>query len=318
MKRFSNHNQSGLDTKTLNDIMMQLMQGINRFKVSNVEIDFRGVFPSDLFPPSNFLPSAYTSSSRTPSQSCIHSIASRLAPNLTVQQISPTRKALCAIVNTDPSYEPGTHWVAFFLDSSVEPNVLEFFDSYGLPPTAYDLKLPSFTHSLLLVNQSTLQSYSSSVCGHYCLLYLYLRTLAFTQHSYFSNYSPTAPFSLFPLPFSIKRADTAQHAVIETLRSIAPSASKRDSLLPSIIASLIDKTKCCKLARKSLTFNSLHFPSSPSCSSSSSSGYCLPSARQVCCSFHRSPYLPRLLRKVTNPHCLCSFASANHSRLAHL
>ena len=41
---------------------------------------------------------------------------------------------LCGFVaNTDPSHEPGTHWVAFYFASKEG----EFFDSYGYPPNHY-------------------------------------------------------------------------------------------------------------------------------------------------------------------------------------
>ena len=35
------------------------------------------------------------------------------------------------VANTDPSTEPGTHWVAFYFPSREKG---EFFDSYGHPP----------------------------------------------------------------------------------------------------------------------------------------------------------------------------------------
>ena len=38
------------------------------------------------------------------------------------------------VANTDPSTEPGTHWVAFYFPSRDKG---EFFDSYGYPPEQY-------------------------------------------------------------------------------------------------------------------------------------------------------------------------------------
>ena len=38
------------------------------------------------------------------------------------------------VANTDPSTEPGTHWVAFYFPSRDKG---EFFDSYGYPPEHY-------------------------------------------------------------------------------------------------------------------------------------------------------------------------------------
>ena len=75
---------------------------------------------------------------------------------------------LCFVANTDPSNKPGEHWVSFFYDS---PSSLEFFDSYGLDPSFYGFNIiPSH------INHTTLQALGSTVCGHYCIFYLYHRT----------------------------------------------------------------------------------------------------------------------------------------------
>ena len=79
----------------------------------------------------------------------------------------------CALIaNTDPSTESGEHWIAYYLSSPNSP--IEFFDSYGLEPNFYP-NLPKFT-SPLVHNSASLQSLNSLVCGHYCLLFIYLRS----------------------------------------------------------------------------------------------------------------------------------------------
>ena len=74
----------------------------------------------------------------------------------------------CLVSNTDPSSKPGTHWVALYI---VSPSQLEFFDSYGLHPHAY-----GFTFNLSEYNKTQLQSFSSNVCGEYCIYYLFKRS----------------------------------------------------------------------------------------------------------------------------------------------
>ena len=68
------------------------------------------------------------------------------------------------VANTDPSMEPGTHWVAFYFPSEQKG---EFFDSYGQPPEQYS---DSFGDSLepyeWQFNTRRLQSAWSDVCGH--------------------------------------------------------------------------------------------------------------------------------------------------------
>ena len=72
------------------------------------------------------------------------------------------------MANTDPSNRPGQHWVAFYYTD----NECEFFDSYGLEPSYYDFDLPN----VKIVNTHSLQSLSSTTCGHFCVYYLVLRS----------------------------------------------------------------------------------------------------------------------------------------------
>jgi hypothetical protein len=89
----------------------------------------------------------------------------------------------CFVVNTDPSTRPGKHWVAFVAFSvRVGCFKLEYFDSYGLPLTLYtDLHAScirsQFLPLICVVNTISLQDFTSSVCGHYCLLFAHLRAM---------------------------------------------------------------------------------------------------------------------------------------------
>lgn len=76
------------------------------------------------------------------------------------------------IVNTDKGINPGKHWVAIYISSSIEG---EFFDSYGNSPSYYSNEFENFfdKHGLKMTyNQKRLQGYDSSVCGQYCIYYL--------------------------------------------------------------------------------------------------------------------------------------------------
>ena len=74
----------------------------------------------------------------------------------------------CLILNTDPKDKPGTHWLALY---SPRNGPREFFDSFGLPPSTYSLESLDPLHLLY-----SFQSPSTSVCGHYCIVYLFLRS----------------------------------------------------------------------------------------------------------------------------------------------
>jgi hypothetical protein len=94
----------------------------------------------------------------------------------------PSLKAVnhnaCFIVNTDPNGEPGKHWLAFFYD--FDNRTLEYFDSFALKLNKHKYvhsTLSSRKLDILPVNNTVnLQSFNSSVCGFYCILYLHWRT----------------------------------------------------------------------------------------------------------------------------------------------
>jgi len=77
-----------------------------------------------------------------------------------------------AIVNCCNKNLPGQHWVAI---CQTDEHTLEFFDSFGQPPSAYNLqrKLPTSRH--IVFNTMTLQHIESEVCGQYCLYYCYYK-----------------------------------------------------------------------------------------------------------------------------------------------
>jgi len=78
------------------------------------------------------------------------------------------------IVNTDPSFKSGEHWVAIYFD---QEHCCEYFDSFGLLP--YIPSIVNFiknnSTSLSSYNYFHLQSVYSSVCGLYCIYFLYQR-----------------------------------------------------------------------------------------------------------------------------------------------
>lgn len=95
----------------------------------------------------------------------------------------PTKASMypCAyVVNTDDSSKPGRHWVACYASSQHAP--LEFFDSYGKPPSAYpDIRLPSVQRRVRRFTTVSFQSPRSVVCGHYCVYYISKRAAGWTS-----------------------------------------------------------------------------------------------------------------------------------------
>ena len=76
------------------------------------------------------------------------------------------------VCNCCPSTKRGHHWVAVFYNHGS----VEFFDSFALPPLAYDERMMRFLHHTsgaheILFNDVRLQQIDSDACGHYCILF---------------------------------------------------------------------------------------------------------------------------------------------------
>ena len=77
----------------------------------------------------------------------------------------------CLILNTDPTNQPGTQWLALYAPLS---GGIELFDSFGYVPSMYSLYFLDPLHSSFF-----LQSPYTSVLCHYCIVYIY-----FCSHNY--------------------------------------------------------------------------------------------------------------------------------------
>ena len=85
----------------------------------------------------------------------------------------PTKPRLL-ICNTDPSYEPGQHWIAIHVDQYGRG---EYFDSSGRPPNNHFKRyMNRHCGSKWTYNKIQLQSIISSFCGYYCCLYCMFRS----------------------------------------------------------------------------------------------------------------------------------------------
>lgn len=91
------------------------------------------------------------------------------------------------ISNLDPDFKPGSHWVAIYIDVN---GIGEYFDSYGRKPEGYHKMFLDRNTKRWFYNHQQLQSYLSSVCGKYCLVYLYLKIkINVKMHDYIKVFS---------------------------------------------------------------------------------------------------------------------------------
>ena len=87
------------------------------------------------------------------------------------------------VVNLDPSHMPGSHWVVIYCTRKSK----EYFDSYGLPPTIKRLKRK--LGSRFKYNNRQLQSLYSTICGQYCLYYIWRRCCGDSMRQIISSFS---------------------------------------------------------------------------------------------------------------------------------
>lgn len=90
------------------------------------------------------------------------------------------------ISNLDPDFKPGSHWIAIYIDVN---GVGEYFDSFGRKPEGYHKKFLKRNAKKWFYNHQELQSYLTSVCGKYCLVYLYLKTKNVKMHDFINVFS---------------------------------------------------------------------------------------------------------------------------------
>jgi hypothetical protein len=74
------------------------------------------------------------------------------------------------VINTDPSNQPGMHWIAVYQET---PDIVEVFDSFGKEISTYGID--AFKSKRIINQTDQLQSSSSTVCGQYCLFFLLRR-----------------------------------------------------------------------------------------------------------------------------------------------
>ena len=84
-----------------------------------------------------------------------------------VPGVTPTQNPQCLIVNLDPSWLPGSHWVGICARMYGNKKVLELFDSYGSRPIMNHKK-----GWRIIYNKKKLQKPETKVCGHYATYFV--------------------------------------------------------------------------------------------------------------------------------------------------
>ena len=72
------------------------------------------------------------------------------------------------IYNLEPSYMNGSHWVSTY----VKDNVINYFDSFGLPPFQEIVDHAKKKNLTLLHQNQQIQHLNTTTCGYFCLYFL--------------------------------------------------------------------------------------------------------------------------------------------------
>ena len=100
----------------------------------------------------------------------------------------PLHRPTALVINTDPSWKPGKHWVAVYIPIR---GPWEYFDSYGEPPLSPFIRQWIDPHPYIY-NNKLLQSPVSDVCGQYCMYYLMHRARGQTMDAILSRFTNNA------------------------------------------------------------------------------------------------------------------------------
>ena len=96
----------------------------------------------------------------------------------------PTGRSII-VVNTDPSYKPGTHWIAMRFDNAFG----EYFDSFGrYPEKTFETYMNEHCRAWTF-NDKQIQSVASKFCGCYIVFVAAYWKLGYCMHRIVSNFS---------------------------------------------------------------------------------------------------------------------------------
>ena len=84
------------------------------------------------------------------------------------QTVPHKHKLALFIYNLEPSYMNGSHWVSTY----AKDNVINYFDSFGLPPFKELVDHAKRKNLTLLHQDQQLQNLYSVTCGYFCLYFL--------------------------------------------------------------------------------------------------------------------------------------------------
>lgn len=97
------------------------------------------------------------------------------------------------VSNTDPHDQPGSHWIAIYIDDEGKHG--EYFDSLGRAPGAIFRNYMDRHCENWTFNEKQLQSIASRFCGHYCVFYCLCRCRGINMRAVASSFTNDTGFN---------------------------------------------------------------------------------------------------------------------------
>lgn len=97
------------------------------------------------------------------------------------------QKPIAFICNIQDSKKSGLHWIAIFVNNKSEGF---YFDSYGLAPFVANISnVLRKNCKTIKFNDRQVQSDSSAVCGHFCVMFLYYMAHGIDMQAFLNLFS---------------------------------------------------------------------------------------------------------------------------------
>lgn len=127
-------------------------------------------------------------------QLCMKQICPTIESNVYPANRIPVFMDLPAYIisNLDSDSKPGSHWVAINIDENGHG---EYFDSFGRKPSGYHKLFLMRNAKKWFFNNANIQNRFTSVCGEYCLVYIYFKFKGKTMFDFLSLFSENTMYN---------------------------------------------------------------------------------------------------------------------------
>jgi hypothetical protein len=183
--------------------------------------------------------------------------AKRMKKNDRTSQSACCYRARSFIANTDPANKPGYHWLAFIVFAD-HPSVIYFFDSFGMPLSSYGdvyrncLKQEYFSEKCIVtpVNTRNLQGNHSTVCGHYCIMFLYLCARVSLEKLNSLVRQAGVALGAIRVLVHVTGGDSALDRDVSVVRVLSELLNRKEHLTPALacshLGSAAGRRQCCQ------------------------------------------------------------------------